>query len=89
MAGWELADEELRTTLRDRGYIKDTPAPAVYHLNGRGRLIGRGRGFTTSFFPTNLFGEYLTYDELKEDLLSLDVASGDNCPVCKRRGRPI
>jgi molybdopterin-synthase adenylyltransferase len=85
MAGWELADEELRTTLRNRGYIKDTPAPAVYHLNGvvASLAVAEIHNFIVSYKPIQ---RYLTYDELKGELVSLDVASGDNCPVCSAEG---
>ncbi len=81
VAGWELVDENLRNTLREKGYVKDTPAPAVYHLNGvvASLAVSEIHNF---IFPYKPLRRYLTYDELKGELLSLDVQSKDDCIVC-------
>jgi molybdopterin-synthase adenylyltransferase len=81
LAGWELSDEGLRNTLRERGYIKDTPAPAVYHLNGvvAALAVSEIHNFV---FPYKPVRRYLTYDELKGELMSLEVATENSCVVC-------
>ncbi len=81
MAGWELADEGLRSVLRERGYVKDTPAPAVYHLNTvmAALAVAEIHNFVSSYKPVR---RYLTYDELKGELLPLEVSNELRCPVC-------
>lgn len=81
LAGWELSDEGLRNTLRERGYIKDTPAPAVYHLNGviAALAVAEIHNFV---FPYKPIRRYLTYDELKGELMALEVATENRCTVC-------
>jgi hypothetical protein len=81
LAGWELADKNLGNTLRERGYIKDTPAPAVYHLNGVVSSLAVSE-IHNLIFPYKTLRRYLTYDELQGELLSLDVQSKGDCLVC-------
>jgi hypothetical protein len=85
LAGWELADEETKKAIRARGYIKDTPAPAVYHLNGvvASLAVAEVHNFV---FPYKPIRRYLAYDELKGQLLSLSVPSRGDCPVCSPDG---
>jgi len=85
LAGWEFADEELRKTLKERGYVKDTPAPAVYHLNGVIACLASAE-IHNLIFPYKPIRRYLTYDELKGELLSLEVQPKNNCPVCSVEG---
>jgi len=85
LAGWELAGEELRETLKERGYVKDTPAPAVYHLNGVISSLATAE-IHNFIFPYKPIRRYLTYDELKGELLSLDVQPKDDCPICSAEG---
>jgi len=85
LAGWELADEEMQRQLRERGYVKDTPAPAVYHLNGLIASLAVAE-IHNLIIPYKPIRRYLTYDELKSELLSLDVQSKDDCPVCSCEG---
>jgi len=84
-AGWELADEGLRATLRQRGYVQDTPAPAVYHLNGviASLAVAEIHNF---IFPYKTSRRYLTYDELKGELLSLEVQPKEDCLICRSEG---
>ncbi|OPY73630.1 MAG: Sulfur carrier protein ThiS adenylyltransferase [Syntrophorhabdus sp. PtaU1.Bin002] len=81
MAGWELADEGLRSMLRERGYVKDTPAPAVYHLNGviAALAVAEIHNFVFPYKPVH---RYLTYDELKGELLPLEVSNDVRCTIC-------
>lgn len=81
LAGWELADKDLDNTLRERGYIKDTPAPAVYHLNGIVSSLAVSE-IHNLIFPYKTLRRYLTYDELKGELLSLNVQTKGDCLVC-------
>jgi hypothetical protein len=81
MAGWELADKDLRNTLRESGYVKDTPAPAVYHLNGviASLTVSEIHNLIFLYKPLR---RYLTYDALKGELLSLDALTKEECPLC-------
>ena len=81
MAGWELADKDMRNTLRERGYIKDTPAPAVYHLNGIIASLAVSE-IHNLIFPYKPQRRYLSHDVLKGELLSLDTLSKEDCPLC-------
>ncbi len=85
MAGWELADEGLRTTLKETGYVKNTPAPAVYHLNGTVASLAVAE-IHNFLFPYKPFRRYMTYDELKGELFPLEVQSKGDCPVCDADG---
>jgi hypothetical protein len=85
LAGWELADEEIKKTIRARGYVQDTPAPAVYHLNGviSSLAVAEIHNFV---FPYKPVRRYLAYDELKAELLPLNVSPRKDCPVCNSNG---
>jgi molybdopterin/thiamine biosynthesis adenylyltransferase len=85
LAGWELADENLRAVLWQRGYIQDTPAPAVYHLNGVIASLAAAE-IHNLIFPYKPVQKYLAYDELKAELISLDIHPKDDCPVCSAEG---
>jgi molybdopterin-synthase adenylyltransferase len=85
LAGWELADEEMQRQLWERGYVKDTPAPAVYHLNGLIASLAVAE-IHNLIIPYKPIRRYLAYDELKSELLSLDVQPKDDCPVCSGEG---
>lgn len=80
-AAWELADENMRKILRERGYIKDTVQPAVYHLNSviASLAVAEIHNFIYPYKPVR---RYLTYDELKGEILSLEMATETRCPVC-------
>jgi molybdopterin-synthase adenylyltransferase len=80
-AGWELAPAAQRQILRQRGYVADTPAPAVRHLDGLVAALATTEvhNLVHSFKPQH---RYLTYDALRTELLSLQVTPSDGCPVC-------
>ena len=88
LAGWELADKETRKKIRERGYVKDTPAPAVYHLNATiaSLAVAEIHNFV---FPYKPIRRFLSYDELKGELMSLQVPSKNSCPVCSPDGGVI
>jgi molybdopterin/thiamine biosynthesis adenylyltransferase len=80
-AGWELASPEQRALLRQRGYVTDTPAPAVHHLDGLVAALAAAEihNLVHAFKPRQ---RYLVYDALKSELLPLQVTPSDACPVC-------
>jgi hypothetical protein len=88
MAGWELADEETRKKIKERGYIKDTPAPAVYHLDAAiaSLAVAEIHNFV---FPYKPVARYLSYDELKGQLLTLNGPRRDYCLVFSPDGGVI
>jgi|GEM_PF-228506 len=87
-AGWELAPASQRAILRQRGYVTDTPAPAVGHLDGVVAALAAAEihNLVAAFKPQH---RYLTYDALKAELVPLTVgdpahkvAAEATCPVC-------
>lgn len=87
-AGWELASPAQRAILRQRGYVADTPAPAVGHLDGVVAALAAAEihNLVAAFKPQH---RYLTYDALRGELLPLavggpgpKVAALAACPVC-------
>lgn len=80
-AGWELASESQREVLRERGYVADTPAPAVRHLDGLVAALAAAEihNLVHPFKPQQ---RYLTCDVMRAELLSLQVKPGEDCPVC-------
>lgn len=81
VAGWELAPENQREMLRRRGYVVDTPAPAVRHLDGTVASLAATEvhNLVQAFKPQH---RYLTYDALRGEILSLQVTPSRSCPVC-------
>lgn len=80
-AGWELADKGLQKILRERGYIKNTPAPAVYHLNGVVASLAASE-IHNLIFPYKPQRRFLTYDALKGEILCLETLSQGECTLC-------
>ena len=80
-AGWELAPAAQRHILRRQGYVADTPAPAVRHLDGIVASLAAAEihNLVWSFKPQQ---RYLAYDALRTELVSLQVTPSDGCPVC-------
>ncbi|MBN1919901.1 MAG: ThiF family adenylyltransferase [Anaerolineae bacterium] len=80
-AGWELATPAQRAILRERGYVADTPAPAVHHLDGLVAALATAEihNLIQAFKPRQ---RYLVYDALKTELLPLQVTPSSTCPVC-------
>jgi len=80
-AGWELAPAAQRESLRQRGYVSDTPAPAVRHLDGLVAALATAEvhNLVHAFKPLQ---RYLVYDAMRGELLPLQVKPGDGCPVC-------
>lgn len=81
VAGWELAPGSQKEVLRQRGYIADTPAPAVGHLDGVVAALAAAEvhNLVHAFKPQQ---RYLVYDALRNELVPLQVTSSTNCPVC-------
>lgn len=87
-AGWELAPASQRAILRQRGYVADTPAPAVGHLDGVVAALAAAEihNLVAAF---KLQHRYLTYDALRGELIPLTVGGSGHkvaalaaCPVC-------
>lgn len=80
-AGWELAPATQRALLRQRGYVADTPAPAVRHLDGLTAALAAAEihNLVHAFKPQL---RYLAYDAMRTELVPLQVKPGDGCPVC-------
>lgn len=80
-AGWELASPAQRAVLRQRGYVADTPAPAVHHLDGLIAALATTEihNMVHTFKPRQ---RYLVYDALKPELVPLLVTPNTTCPVC-------
>lgn len=87
-AGWELAPAGQRAILRQRGYVVDTPAPAVGHLDGVVAALAAAEihNLVAAFKPQH---RYLTYDALRAELVPLSVGGPAHkvaalaaCPVC-------
>lgn len=80
-AGWELASPAQRMALRQRGYVTDTPAPAVHHLDGLIAALATTEihNLVHAFKPQQ---RYLVYDALKPELVPLQVTPNSICPVC-------
>jgi hypothetical protein len=80
-AGWELAPAAQRDILRQRGYVADTPAPAVRHLDGLVAALAAAEihNLVHAFKPQH---RYLAYDALRTELVPLQVTPSQACPVC-------
>jgi hypothetical protein len=87
-AGWELASPAQRAILRQAGYVADTPAPAVGHLDGVVAALAAAEihNLVAAFKPQH---RYLTYDALRGELVPLSVGGPGHkaaalaaCPVC-------
>ncbi|NTW98391.1 MAG: hypothetical protein HGB35_00330 [Geobacteraceae bacterium] len=82
-AAKEEMDPEHREMLQARGYLPDTPRPAVYWVNGLAAnlAISFVHQMVMPFGetpPTDLF-----HDVLDHEILNIDHAAGGNgCPVC-------
>jgi hypothetical protein len=80
-AAWELAPAAQREVLRQRGYVADTPAPAVRHLDGLVAALAAAEihNLAHTFKPQQ---RYLTYDAMRTELVPLQVTPSSNCSVC-------
>lgn len=81
LAGWELAGPEQRALLRARGYVNDTPAPAVRHLDGLVAALATAE-IHNLVHPFKPVQRYLVYDALKTELTPLQVPATHTCSVC-------
>jgi len=84
-AARELASPQERAILRQRGYVPDTPPPAVYHLDGVITSLAAAEVHNLAH-PCREARRYLVYDDLKGELLPLKVQRQEGCPVCSPEG---
>jgi hypothetical protein len=85
-AAWDLAGTQERAQLANRGYLSDTPAPAVYHLNGVVASLAAAEihNFVWRYKPLR---RYLVYRELEGELMTLQVPAAENCIHCGPEGQ--
>ncbi|MBN2001747.1 MAG: ThiF family adenylyltransferase [Anaerolineae bacterium] len=81
LAGWELATPEQQALLQARGYVNNTPSPAVRHLDGLVTALAAAEihNLVHPFKPAQ---RYLVYDALKTELTPLQMTATHTCPVC-------
>ena len=84
-AARELASPHETAILRQRGYIDDTPAPAVYHLDGVIASVAVAE-VHNMVYPYRDARPYQVYDDMYGTLLPLTVERRDGCPVCSPDG---
>ena len=84
-AGWELASPEERARLRARGYVRDTPSPAVYHLNATMASVAVAE-IHNAIYPYRPKRPYVVYDELKGEFMAVEMEPDSTCPVCTPEG---
>ena len=80
-AAMELAPATQRRIFRERGYVSDTPAPAVRHLDGLVAALATAEihNLVHVFKPVQ---RYLVYDALRTELVPLQITPSTACPVC-------
>ena len=84
-AARELASPQEMEILRQRGYVSDTAAPAVYHLDGVIASVAAAEVHNL-VHPYRSSRRYLVYDDLKGELMHLSVEGREGCPVCSPEG---
>ncbi|MFH1287141.1 MAG: ThiF family adenylyltransferase [bacterium] len=84
-ASWEMASDFEKDNLANRGYIKDIPSPAVYHLNATIASITCSE-IHNFVWPYKPLRKYLSYDLLKSELMEIKVKANKKCPVCSSNG---
>jgi hypothetical protein len=75
----EIAPAEERILLMERGYIKDTPAPAVYHLNAlvASLAVTEIHNLVCPYKPIR---RHIAYRELEGEIMSIEFPKDENCP---------
>jgi hypothetical protein len=87
-AAWEIARPEERALLTARGYLDDTPAPAVYHLNALIASLAATEIHNLVWPYKPLRPRYLVYGGLESELLTVAVpAAQEHCVHCSAEGR--
>jgi molybdopterin-synthase adenylyltransferase len=85
-AGWELARPHERAQLAARGYLADTPAPAVMHLNGTIASLGVSQVHNL-IAPYKPLKRWLVFRDLDSELMTIDVPPHPGCLHCGSDGR--
>ncbi len=80
-ASWELASPGERSLLIQRGYLEDTPAPAVYHLNSIISSLAVTE-IHNLIWPYKPLRRYQIYRELEGEIINLDIPQMENCMHC-------
>ena len=85
-AGWEVARSDERRQLAVRGYLADTPAPAVVHLNGVVASLAVAE-IHNLIYPYKPLRRWLAYRQLESELLTIEVSPQPSCLHCSVEGR--
>ncbi len=85
MASWELSSEEERSLLIKRGYIRDMPSPAVYHINATMASLAVAE-IHNVVYPYRKIRRYVAYDQLKGEVMHIEVSTDPSCPICSPEG---
>src|SRR5262249_39227187 len=76
---------EERALLVERGYIADTPAPAVYHLNALVASLAV-TDIHNLIHPYKPLRRYQVYRELEGDVMPIEIPTRESCPYCSPDG---
>src|SRR5262249_38045959 len=71
--------------LLERGYIPDTPAPAVYHLNALVASLAVTE-IHNLLWPYKPLRRYQVYRELKGEMMAIEIPKNESCPHCSPDG---
>jgi hypothetical protein len=85
-AAQDLARPEERALLRERGYLADVAAPAVYHLNGVVASLAVAE-LHNLVLPYRPLRRYVVYRELHGEILTVNVPQTAECLHCSPEGR--
>jgi hypothetical protein len=80
-----LASPEERQIMAERGYIQNTPAPAVYHLNALMASLAVTE-IHNLVWPYKALRRYLVYRELEGEMMPIEVPRSEDCAHCGLRG---
>ena len=76
-----MAPEWQRQMLHESGYVQNTPAPAVGHLDGLVAALAAAE-IHNLIHPYKPQQRYLVYDALRSELVPLKVTHSEGCLVC-------
>jgi hypothetical protein len=84
-AAREMAPREEQSLLVERGYIPDTPAPAVYHLNALVASLAVTE-IHNLIWPYKPLRRYVAYRELEGEMMSIEIPKSESCLHCSPEG---
>jgi hypothetical protein len=84
-AAREMAPREEQALLAERGYIPDTPSPAVYHLNALVASLAVTE-IHNLIWPYKPLRRYVAYRELEGEMMSIEIPKRESCLHCSPEG---